>query len=43
MVRHFKSKAGYRKWLAYGHIHHVFHGRQKVYIGGRLHKVKHRK
>jgi hypothetical protein len=42
-VKHFKSKAGYHKWLAYGHMHGDFKvpGVQKVYIRGRLHKVLH--
>jgi len=40
----FRSKAAYRKWLAWGHIHGVFArtpGHVKVYIKGRPHKVKH--
>lgn len=40
----FKSKEGYRKWLAYGHIHGDFErtpGHQKVTIAGKPHKVKH--
>jgi len=44
-VKHFKSRAGYQKWLAYGHIHGHFKvpGVQRVYIRGKLHKVKHRR
>jgi hypothetical protein len=38
---HFSSKAGYQKWLAYGHIHKRFHGCMKIVIGGHTHKVKH--
>jgi hypothetical protein len=37
----FKSKEGYRKWLAFGHIHKKFHGKQKVTIRGKPHTVKH--
>jgi len=45
-VRHFRSKAAYRKWLAYGHIHGHFKrkpGHQIVYIRGKRHRVKHRR
>ena len=41
---HFKSKAAYRRWLAYGHATGVFEktpGDVKVYIRGKKHKVKH--
>lgn len=41
---HFKSKQGYKKWLAYGHIHGDFKrvvGSQKIVIAGHAHKVKH--
>lgn len=43
---HFKSKKGYKKWLAYEHIHHVGKRHRKgnyprVRIHGRPHKVKH--
>jgi len=40
----FRSKAAYRRWLAYGHIHGLFGKRRgyiKVYIRGKPHKVKH--
>lgn len=40
----FSSKAKYKKWLAYGHIHHQFEntpGNQPVTIKGKKHKVKH--
>jgi hypothetical protein len=40
----FKSKAKYRKWLAYGHMHGQFarkKGSQPVSIRGKKHKVKH--
>ena len=55
---HFKSKAGYKKWLAYGHMRtktgkmaksrkvSVFAktpGNSKIYIRGKVHKVKHSK
>lgn len=42
-VKHFKSKMGYMKWLAYGHKRGLFKvkGVQKVFIRGKLHKVKH--
>jgi hypothetical protein len=42
---HFKSKTGYRKWLAAGHIHGYFAktpGHQKIVIRGKPHKVKHK-
>ena len=44
-TKHFKSKASYQKWLAYGHMHGDFKvpGVQKVYIKGKLHKVKHKR
>lgn len=38
---HFKSKRGYQKWLAFGHLHHVFHGKENVVIAGHKHKVEH--
>ncbi len=44
MVRNFKSKQGYMKWLAYGHMHKVFEktpGDQIIKIHGKPHKVKH--
>jgi len=45
-IKHFKTRKDYQKWLAFGHIKGVFEatpGTQKVYIGGKLHKVKHKK
>lgn len=39
----FKSGAAYKKWLAYGHMHDVFHGTQPVSIRGKPHKVNHSK
>jgi hypothetical protein len=41
----FKSKAAYKKWLAYGHKHGVMDGtgRKKVKIKGKKHKVNHGK
>lgn len=43
---HFKNKTGYRKWLAYGHMHVKGFGRKptpKVYIHGKIHKPKHKR
>jgi hypothetical protein len=43
-ARNFKSKAAYKRWLAYGHIHKVFErtpGNQRIKIKGKPHKVKH--
>ena len=43
---HFKTKKGYMKWLAHGHISGVFEktpGNQKIFIDGKPHKVKHKK
>lgn len=43
-MRNFKSKAGYKRWLAYGHIHKVFArtpGNQMIKIKGKKHKVRH--
>jgi len=40
----FSSKANYKKWLAYGHIHGNFEatpGNQKISINGNNHKVRH--
>lgn len=44
-VKHFKSIAGYKRWLAYGHMSGVFKvpGSQKVFIRGLLRKVKHKR
>jgi hypothetical protein len=40
----FKSKAGYDRWLAYGHMHNVFNGPgETIHIRGKLHRVKHEK
>ena len=39
----FKSKAAYERWLAFGHIHGKFHGKEKVTIRGKPHKVEHQK
>lgn len=41
---HFRSKAAYRKWVAYGHIHKLFEttpGSQRPLIRGKAHRVKH--
>lgn len=38
---HFKSKAAYSRYLAYGHIHKKFHGCKNIVIGGHVHKVRH--
>jgi hypothetical protein len=41
---HFKSKAGYGRWLAYGHMHGAFKGPGvDVFIRGKKHKVHHGK
>jgi hypothetical protein len=42
----FKNKVGYKKWLAYGHMHGDFAktpGHQPVSIKGKSHKVEHEK
>jgi hypothetical protein len=41
----FKSKGGYKKWLAYGHMHvpDFGKGKQRIKIAGKTHKVKHSK
>jgi len=41
MALHFKNKEAYRKWLAYGFIHKKFHGKQGIYIQGKIHRVVH--
>lgn len=41
---HFKSSEAYRKYLAYGNIHHVFKHKApyaKVVLHGKPHKVLH--
>lgn len=38
---HFKSKEGYRKNLAYRHIHDIPDTATNVVVGGKEHKVKH--
>ena len=42
---HFKNKGAYGKWLAFGHMHGKFTvpGVQKIYIGGKLHEVSHKR
>lgn len=42
---HFKSKAGYDRWLAYGHMHKLFDvpGNQNIMIRGKPIKVKHKR
>ena len=44
-VKHFKSVAGYHRWLAFGHISGTFKvpGYQKIIIKGKEIKVKHKK
>ena len=37
----FKSADAYHKWLAFGHMHDKFHGKEKVEIQGKMHKVRH--
>jgi hypothetical protein len=43
MAVNFKNKGTYWKWLAYGHAHNKFHGKQKVTIAGKPHHVVHSK
>ena len=40
-VEHFKSKEGYRRNMAYRHIHGIPFTAEKVVVGGKAHKVKH--
>lgn len=41
-VLHFKTAEAYRKWNAYRFIHGKVRGtRAKIYLHGKLHKVKH--
>lgn len=43
-TKNFQTKEAYHKYLAYGHIHHVFEdtpGNQQIKIAGHKHKVKH--
>lgn len=45
-VKNFKSEAGYKKWLGFGHANGIFErtpGNQKVSIKGKPKKVKHGK
>jgi hypothetical protein len=45
-TRNFKSASGYKKWLAYGHMHVPGFGAtttQKIKIKGKSHKVSHKK
>jgi len=40
----FGSMEKYRRWVAYGNIHHVFNGPgETIHIKGKLHRVKHSK
>lgn len=39
---HFHDMASYHRWLAYGHIHHKFHGRANIMIRGKHHAVVHK-
>ena len=44
VAKNFSSMAAYKKWLAYGHMHHQFErseGNTPVKIKGRPKKVKH--
>jgi hypothetical protein len=44
MTRNFQNKEKYRKWLAFGWIHHVMGGgHQKIEIHGHTHHVNHGK
>jgi len=43
-MKNFSSKAVYKKWLAFGHIHGQFkkkRGHQRIKIRRKLHRVKH--
>jgi hypothetical protein len=42
-VEHFKSAEGYRKNLAYRHIHGIPMTAEKVVVAGKAHKVEHSK
>ncbi len=42
-TEHFRSKEAYRRNLAYRHIHHIPMRAKDVVVGGKKHKVKHRK
>lgn len=39
----FKDEGAYKRWLAYGHMHGDFHGKEPVSIGGAEHHVNHGK
>ncbi len=44
-TRNFSSAAGYKKWLAFGHMHGAFAkspGNTPVKIRGKSHKVMHK-
>lgn len=38
----FHNTTDYHKWLAYGHIHHKFHGQALITINGKKHAVVHK-
>lgn len=40
-VEHFRSKAAYRRNLAYRHMHGIPFSAEQVVVGGRKHKVEH--
>lgn len=44
MVRtlHFQDVGSYHRWLAFGHIHHKFHGKAHIMIRGKHHAVVHK-
>ena len=45
-TKNFKSESGYKKWLAYGHMHGEFEkspGNTPVEIKGKPKKVNHKK
>lgn len=44
-TRHFSSMAGYKRWLAFGHIHGKFKvpGNQTIFVRGKRLKVRHKK
>ena len=42
-VEHFKTKEGYRRNLAYRHIHGIPFTAERVVVAGKAHEVKHSK
>lgn len=42
-VEHFRSKEAYRRYRAYTHTHGIPTHAKEVVVGGKRHKVKHRR